>query len=51
MGMSDTQFKNDLRHQKIMLQEILKLAKGNEIDKLEEKIKVELQRIEETLQD
>lgn len=51
MGKSDTQFKNDLRHQKIMLQEILKLAKENEIDKLEEKIKIELQRIEETLQD
>lgn len=51
MVMSDTQFKNDLRHQKIMLQEILKLAKENEIEKLEEKINVELQRIEETLQD
>lgn len=51
MGMSDTQFKNDLRHQKIMLQEILKLAKENDIERLEEKIKTELQRIEETLQD
>lgn len=48
---TDIQFKNDLRKELIMYREYLELLENGDVEKLKQKFKAEMERIEETLRD
>lgn len=48
---TDIRFKNDLRKERIMYREYLELLENGDVEKLKQKFKAEMERIEETLRD
>lgn len=50
-GLTDIQFKNDLRKELIMYREYLELLENGNIEKLKQKFQAEIERIEASLQD
>lgn len=50
-GLTDIQFKNDLRKELIMYREYLELLESGNTEKLKQKFQAEIERIEASLQD
>lgn len=48
---TDIRFMNDLRKERIMYREYLELLENGDVEKLKQKFKAEMERIEETLRD
>ncbi len=51
MGQTDIQFKDELRKELIMYKEYLQMLEDGDVNKLKEKFKVEIERINASLQD